>query len=74
MSGSSYYQFKRKNGEFVEGWFEDERAIRRKSDYLEDEKLGGMAFFPLGYDGGQLVELFLRRRDFNNRQDMNGSR
>lgn len=74
VSGSSYYQFKRKNGEFVEGWFEDERAIRRKSDYLEDEKLGGMAFFPLGYDGGQLVELFLRRRDFNNRQDMNGSR
>jgi spore germination protein len=74
VSGSSYYQFKRKNGELVEGWFEDVRSLKRKSDYLEDEKLGGLAFFPLGYDGGQLIDSFMRRRDLSNRQDTNGSR
>ena len=75
VSGSSYYQFKRKNGEFVEGWFEDVRALKRKTDYLEEEKLGGLAFFPLGYDGGQLIDSFLHRRDLNNRQDsLNRSR
>lgn len=74
VSGSSYYQFKRKNGEFVEGWFEDMRTLKLKSDYLDEEKLGGVAFFPLGYDGGQLVDSFLRRRDVSSRQEMSGSR
>jgi spore germination protein len=74
VSGSSYYQFKRKNGEFVEGWFEDARTLKRKSDYLDDEKLGGIAFFPLGYDNGQLIESFMRRRDTSGQQDTGGSR
>ena len=74
VSGSSYYQFRRRNGEFVEGWFEDVRGLTRKSDYLEDEKLGGVAFFPLGYDGGQLIDSFLRRRDSSSRKDTTGSR
>lgn len=62
VSGSSYYQFKRKNGQWVEGWFEDWWALRRKSDYLVNEQLGGIAFFLIGYDDGQLVDYFLRRR------------
>jgi spore germination protein len=62
VSGSSYYQFKRKNGQWVEGWFEDWWALGRKSDYLLNEQLGGIAFFLIGYDGGQLVDYFLRRR------------
>ncbi len=74
VSGSSYYQFKRKNGAFVEGWFEDIRGLRRKTDYLESEKLGGIAFFPLGYDDGKLMDSFLRRKDTVNRPDMSGSR
>ena len=74
VSGSSYYQFKRKNGEFVEGWFEDVRGLRRKTDYLESEKLGGITFFPLGYDDGKLIDSFLRRKDAVNKQDMNGTR
>jgi spore germination protein len=74
VSGSSYYQFKRKNGEFVEGWFEDAKTLKRKSDYLDDEKLGGIAFFPLGYDNGQLIDSFLRRRGASGQQDAGGSR
>lgn len=62
VSGSSYYQFKRKNGQWVEGWFEDWWALGRKTDYLVNEQLGGIAFFLIGYDGGQLVDYFLRRR------------
>ena len=74
VSGSSYYQFKRKNGEFVEGWFEGVQGLKLKSDYLETEKLGGIAFFPLGYDDGKLIDSFLRRKNLANRPDMNGSR
>ena len=74
VSGSSYYQFKRKNGEFVEGWFEDVRGLRHKTDYLESEKLSGIAFFPLGYDDGKLMDSFLRRKNIVNKQDMNGTR
>lgn len=69
VSGSSYYQFKRKNGQFVEGWFEDWWALGRKSDYLDDEQLGGIAFFVLGYDDTQLVDYFLRRRRAKNQQN-----
>ena len=74
VSGSSYYQFKRKNGQLVEGWFEDVRGLKRKTDYLEAEKLRGIAFFPLGYDDGKLIDSFLRRKDSVDRQDTNGSR
>ena len=62
QSGSSHYQFKAKNGQFFEGWFEDWWTLERKSDFLVKEELGGIAFFLLGYDGGHLVDHFLRRR------------
>ena len=74
VSGSSYYQFKRRNGEFVEGWFEDTQGLKRKADYLEVEKLGGIAFFPLGYDDGKLLDLFLGRKNLANKTDMSRSR
>jgi spore germination protein YaaH len=51
----------------VEGWFEDIRGLKRKSDYLEEQKLSGIAFFPLGYDGGQLIDSFLLKRNRNNK-------
>ena len=71
VSGSSYYQFKRKNGEFVEGWFEDVHGLKLKTDYLESEKLGGIAVFPLGYDKGRLIDSFLRKKDYADKPDMN---
>ena len=61
-SGSSYYQFKKDNGQFVEGWFEDWWTLDFKSNYLKSEQLGGIAFFMLGYDHGQLGNHFLQRR------------
>lgn len=68
ISGSSYYQFRRKDGQHMEGWFEDWWALGRKVDYLLNEKLGGIAFFVLGYDDGQLVDYFFRRRGPRNLQ------
>lgn len=62
MTGSAYYQFKNESGQFFEGWFEDWWSLARKSDYLAGEGLGGIAFFLLGYDQGQLVDYFLTRR------------
>lgn len=62
VSGSSYYQYKKANGQFIEGWFEDWWSLRNKSDYLVNEQLGGIAFFLLGYDDNQLVDYFLRFR------------
>lgn len=69
VSGSSYYQFKEKDGQFVEGWFEDWWSLGRKTDYLLNQQLGGIAFFLLGYDDNQLVDYFLRRRGTRSLQD-----
>ncbi len=68
-SGSSYYQYKKADGQFVEGWFEDWWSLSRKTDYLMEQRLGGMAFFLLGYDDGQLVNYFFQRRGRKNLQD-----
>jgi hypothetical protein len=46
----------------MEGWFEDWWALDRKIDFLIDKKLGGIAFFLIGYDGGQLVDFFMHQR------------
>lgn len=69
LSGSSYYQFRGKGGQFVEGWFEDWWTLGRKIDFLADRQLGGIAFFLLGYDGNQLVDHFLQRRGRKSLQD-----
>lgn len=61
-SGSSYYQFKHADGKFVEGWFEDQLSLERKSDFLVKHQLGGIAFFMLGYDNSNLVNFYLRRQ------------
>lgn len=60
-SGSSYYQFKDEQGQWVEGWFEDWWSLGRKIDFLKTERLGGVAFFLLSYDRGELLDYYLRR-------------
>lgn len=60
-SGSAYYQFHDERGRLRVGWFEDERTLDRKIDFLHAEGLGGIAFFPLGYDQDQLVRHFVTR-------------
>lgn len=62
LSGSSHYQFKGNDGQFVEGWFEDWWTLGKKIDYVVNEKIGGVAFFLLGYDGGQLIDFFFQQR------------
>ncbi len=69
ISGSSHYQFRRIDGQYVEGWFEDWWALGRKIDFLTDKHLGGIAFFLLGYDAGQLVDFFMQRRGGNASRD-----
>lgn len=70
VSGSSYYQFMGSEGQFVEGWFEDWWALGRKIDFLIDRRVGGIAFFLMGYDDNQLVDYFLRRRGGRSLQDL----
>jgi hypothetical protein len=62
QSSSSWYRYQRPDGQAFEGWFEDWWSVARKTEFLQMEKLGGMAFFPLGYDQGELVEYWLRHK------------
>jgi spore germination protein len=61
QSASSFYQFQ-KNGQWITGWYEGQWALDKKIAYLDQEKIGGMAFFLLGYDDGKLMGSFLQRR------------
>ncbi len=61
LSGSSYYQFQ-KNGQWTTGWYEGSWALDKKTGYLQAQKLGGMAFFLLGYDEGRVMDMYLKRR------------
>jgi spore germination protein YaaH len=61
-SGSAYYQYRNNRGQFIQGWFDDWWTLMRKTDFLVKEQLGGIAFFMLGYDEGQLVNQFFYRR------------
>lgn len=43
-----YYAYRSGEG-WVQGWFEDERSLRAKLDFVRSRGLGGMALFPLSY-------------------------
>ena len=60
LSASAYYQFSDAQGQRFEGWFEDVQSLRRKTRYLQAQRLGGVAFFPLGYDNGLLVNQYFQ--------------
>lgn len=61
QSGSAYYRVDASDGSCLIGWFEDWWTLQRKLDWVLKEKLVGLAFFPLGYDEGDLVSLAARR-------------
>lgn len=61
LSASSRYTFKNADGNWVEAWFEDWWSLNRKIDFVRRERLGGMAFFVLGYDNDELLDLYIRR-------------
>jgi spore germination protein len=61
QSASSFYQFQ-KDGQWTTGWYEGQWALDKKIKFLEQQKLGGAAFFLLGYDDGKVMDTFLKRR------------
>lgn len=60
-SGSAYYLADAADGSCLVGWFEDWWTLQRKIDWVQREQLAGIAFFPLGYDEGELVGFAARR-------------
>lgn len=54
-SGSPYYAFRDSTGGWVQGWYEDAESLREKMAFARRERLGGLVFFPLGYDDAELV-------------------
>lgn len=65
-SGSAYYTFSPRKGEWREGWFEDWWTLNQKINHLCEKHLSGVAFFPLGYDRNYLVDFYLQRRTCQN--------
>jgi len=55
-SGSPFYAFESDSG-WLQGWFDDAESLRTKYDFVHRMRLGGVAVFPLGYDGGRLTGL-----------------
>ena len=53
-SQSPYYVFQDSTGQWRQGWFEDAQSLRAKYDFVRENGLAGVAFFPLGYDDGRL--------------------
>jgi spore germination protein YaaH len=54
-----YYAY-RDGGHWKQGWYEDVRSLTRKLSHERTLGYAGLAFFPLGYDKGQIVEPMLR--------------
>lgn len=61
VSDSLHYRFTDEGGMCRVGWFEDSWSLGVKADWLRQQGLAGMAFFPLGYDQGVLVRLIAER-------------
>jgi hypothetical protein len=54
-----YYAY-RAGGRWVQGWYEDMASLTHKLAPERPRGYAGLAFFPLGYDGGEIVEPLLR--------------
>lgn len=60
-SGSPYYVYRNPEGNWRQGWFEDESSLSEKLDFVIREKLCGIAAFPLGYDDGHFDALLVKK-------------
>jgi spore germination protein YaaH len=54
-----YYAY-RDGTQWKQGWFEDLRSLTRKLAPERAQGYAGLAFFPLGYDNGEIIEPMLR--------------
>jgi hypothetical protein len=57
--GTPYYAYRDGNA-WRQGWFEDLTSLTRKLAPERAQGYAGLAFFPLGYDQGEIVEGMLR--------------
>ena len=64
-SASSYYTFQRPGGQWVVGWYEGTWSLKRKQQFLQQHKLGGVAFFVHGYDGNRLTQQYFSGGGFS---------
>jgi spore germination protein YaaH len=51
-SGSPYYAYQEPSGGWRQGWFEDDRSLAAKFEFVKQQQLAGIAVFPIGYDDG----------------------
>jgi spore germination protein len=56
---SPYFAY-REGAHWVQGWFEDLESLKLKLAPERARDYAGLAFFPLGYDKGEIVEAMLR--------------
>lgn len=61
-SASPYYQFRRGDGQHIEGWFEDWWSLDEKIDFAKANAVHGLAFFVVGYDDFYLINHFALRK------------
>lgn len=54
-----YYAYRDAN-RWLQGWYEDMASLTHKLGPERARGYAGLAFFPLGYDGGEIVERLLR--------------
>lgn len=54
------YYAHRETGRWVQGWYEDLDSLKPKLAPERQRRYGGLAFFPLGYDEGAVLEPMLR--------------
>jgi spore germination protein YaaH len=59
-SGSPYYAHADASGAWRQGWFEDEVSLAAKFEFVKQQRLAGIAIFPVGYDGGAFDDLLRR--------------
>jgi hypothetical protein len=69
VSNSPFYQFSDSTGHW-QGWFEDQKALEFKYEFVRENRIRGIATFPMGYDRGildsQLNAFFGRKRPLQN--------
>lgn len=58
-SGSPFYAYQDADGEWFQGWFDDDASLREKLRFVRDRGLGGLALFPLVY-GDEAVWAVIR--------------
>lgn len=61
VSGAPYYAYRGADG-WYQGWFEDGASLRAKYAFIRQERLAGVAVFPLGYDAGLLAPVLREAR------------